>query len=380
MRWRIETGTAVVAVANGRIADPDAPVDLAFPLDDGELRAGLINCHDHLHRNHYPRLGRPPYMNAYEWGTDIHARHAHEIAAARALPRPDALLFGALKNLVGGATTVVHHDTWEPVFERGFPVRVPHFRALHSLRFDAVRVAAVARERHAAPMAIHLAEGVTHDDAGEVRTLEWMGLLDERLIAVHCVGVDPDGIRRMRRARAAMVWCPSSNLFLFGRTAPPALLDAVHVLLGTDSLLTGVGTLLDEIAAARRTGLLDDARLTAAVGTTAARVLRLPPPELAIGTPADLLLLRRPLLDAAPPDVALVVVDGEPRLGDEAFLPLFEAAGVRLQRITLHGRPRLVTAPLADVAARVLDRFPHAAAVFEAAPGPLPPPSRCHSA
>lgn len=380
MRWRIETGTAAVAVANGRIAHPDTPADITFALDDGQLRAGLINAHDHLHRNHYPRLGAPPYENAYEWGTDIHARHSPGIAAARALPRRDALLFGALKNLLGGVTTVVHHDAREPDFEREFPVRVPRLRSLHSIRFDAVRVAGAARERDAAPLAIHLAEGITDADAGEVRVLDEMGLLDARLVAVHCVGVNRDGIERMRRARAAVAWCPSSNLFLFGRTAPAALLDGVPVLLGTDSLLTGAGTLLDEIAIARRTGLLDDERLAAAVGRTAARVLRLPVPDLAIGAPADLVLLRRPLLEAAPRDVALVVVGGQPRLGDVPFLPLFEAAGIPVQRLaTGDGPPRLVAAPLADVAARVLDAFPHAARALGSEvpagpPAPFPGP------
>src|SRR5690606_5863625 len=140
--------------------------------------------------------------------------------------------------------------------------------------------------------------------AAEVRVLDDHGLLDGRLLAVHVVGADADGIRRLRAAGAGVVWCPTSNAFLFGRTAPPALLAAgADVLLGSDSLLTGDGTLLDELRAARALGLLDDARLAAAVGETAARRLGLAPPSLAAGAPADLVALRRPLLDADLADV-----------------------------------------------------------------------------
>src|SRR5690606_40082575 len=107
---------------------------------------------------------------------------------------------------------------------------------------------------------------------------------------------DDDGVRRLRAAGAAVVWCPTSNAFLYGRTAPPELLaEGVDVLLGSDSLLTGDGTLLDELRAARALGLLDDARLAAAVGETAARRLGLAPPPLAPGPAADLVAPRPPL-------------------------------------------------------------------------------------
>src|SRR5690242_6983296 len=36
------------------------------------LYPGLINAHDHLEMNLYPRLGKPPYRNYTEWGNDIY--------------------------------------------------------------------------------------------------------------------------------------------------------------------------------------------------------------------------------------------------------------------------------------------------------------------
>ena len=369
MRYRLvdADGTACV-VADGRIADADAPCEFTLELQGARLRPGLINAHDHLHRNHYPRLGAPPYPDAYAWGRDLHDRWARDIARCRALDRSSALLFGALKTLLGGATTVVHHDRWEPAFDGGFPVRVMRTRIAHSLRFepDLARAAKGEPALRGRPLCIHLAEGINAEAADEVRELEERGLLDDRLLAVHVVGADDDGVRRLRAAGAAVVWCPTSNAFLFGRTAPRALLaEGMAVLLGSDSLLTGDGTLLDELRAARALGLLDDARLAAAVGETAARRLGLAPPALAPGAAADLVALRRPLLDASAADVDLVIVGGMPRLADERYAELLERCGVASEVLRVGDTTKRVAAPLASIAQRVFELAPECARIVE---------------
>ena len=366
MRYRIEVAGVAIGVDGDRLSAPDGAVDETLSIAAGHLRPGLINAHDHLHRNHYPRLGAPPYDDAYAWGRDLHTRWIADIARARTLPRRDALLFGAFKNLLGGATTVVHHDAWEPSFDHEFPVRVPRLHSLHSLGFDraAVRSAAAAAFRH--PFAIHLAEGVNAASAEEVRELDALGLLDERLLAVHGVAIDDDGARRMRAAGAALVWCPTSNDFLFGRTCTRAVLDGVDVLLGTDALLTGAGTLLDELRAARAHALMSDARLDAAVGATAARRLGLPEHALARGLPADLVVLRRPLLDAAVSDVALVIVAGLPRYGDEAFEPFFRACGVGVEHVEVLGTSKVVAQPLGSIVQRVNEDWPECGRILAA--------------
>jgi hypothetical protein len=369
MRYRIEANGIAIGIERDRLVPPDGRFDETLVVAGAELRPGLINAHDHLHRNHYPRLGAPPYQDAYAWGRDLHARWAPEIERARALPRRDALLFGAFKNLLGGATTVVHHDAWEPDFERDFPVRVARVRTLHSPGFDGAAVATAAENPPAAPWMIHLAEGTNDAAADEIRELDRLGLLDRHLLAVHVVGADDDGVRRLRAARAALVWCPTSNHFLFGGTCTPALLDAVDVLLGTDALLTGDGTLLDELRAARALGVVSDARLEAAVGATAARRLGLGERSLAPGAPADLVLLRRPLLDAGAADVALVIVDGRPRFGDVEFAPLFRACGVAVDAVDAGEVHRIVTQPLAMVAARVVEDWPDCGRLLALAAG-----------
>ena len=318
MRLLIETREASLGIDDGLIVPPTGRFDVTLRVRDGTLHPGLINAHDHLHRNHYGRLGHPPYEDAYEWGRDIHHRCGEAIARGRAMPRREALLRGAWKNLRAGVTTVVHHDPWESAFDDDFPLRVARIESAHSLGF-ATSLPAVPS---GGPFAIHLAEGVSVAAADEVRELDARGLLTSDLLAVHAVGVDARGIQRLRGVGAAIVWCPSSNRFLFRRTAPAELLaPGVDVLLGSDSLLTADGSLLRELHIARTLGVLSHARLSDAVGATAARRLGIETPSLEIGARADVIVLRRPLLDATEADVTVVIANGVLRVLDPELVP-----------------------------------------------------------
>jgi cytosine/adenosine deaminase-related metal-dependent hydrolase len=340
MRLLIEARDGAVGVEGGLIVPVEGRFDVVVRVPDGELRPGLINAHDHLHRNHYGRLGTPPYANAYDWGRDIHRRFGRLIDEARAVPRRRALEIGAWKNLFAGVTTVVHHDAWEPEFERAFPIRVARLRCAHSLEFERD---ATAWQPGSGPFAVHVAEGTDAAAANEVRELDRRGLLTSLLLAVHVVGADADGIARLRAAGSAVVWCPTSNLFLLGATAPRDLLTAgMDVLLGSDSMLSGAGTLLDELRCARAIGLVSDERLTAAVGHVAARRLGLREPSLDLGAPADVMVVRRPLLTATVADVALVVVGGLPRVVDPELTPSLGPLCAKGAEMTLHGVTRWV--------------------------------------
>ncbi len=311
MRLRINAENRSVDVSGGRIVAAGGDVDLMLDLPGAEVRPGLINAHDHLHRNHYGRLGRPPYRNAPQWAADIQERYRGRIAAGRQRPRREALEIGAWKNLFAGVTSVVHHDTWEPAFEQGFPLRVLKLPSANSVSMSSDLEAL----RGDGPFCLHVAEGIDQTAADEVQRLAALGLLNDRLIAVHGLGMDAAGTAAFRASGASLVWCPSSNLFLFGRTAGETLLgEGVDVLLGSDSRLTGEGDLLDELRCARSLGLISDARLEDAVGATAARRLGAPAPSLEPGAPADLVVFTRPLLEARAEDVALVLVGGVARV------------------------------------------------------------------
>ena len=350
MRFRLEAGNATLDVDGGRLSAPAGEAALTLDLGDATLMPGLVNAHDHLHRNHLPRIGEPPYTSAAVWGADLHARFADDLARRHMLPKRDALLFGAFKNILGGVTSVVHHDRWEPDFDTGFPINVVNVSAI-----DGLHALGDAAEGKAPPAAghwtMHLAEGTSTSSAEEIDEAFSLGLLSRRLLAVHLVAADPSGIARLVAADCAAVWCPTSNFFLYGATAPRALFDAgLDVLLGTDALVSGAGTLLHEIRAARALDFLPDARLVSAVTDIAAHRLGLPRPSLDAGAPADVVALSAPLLEALPRDVALVVVGGRPVLADERHARLFEAAGVPSLSLTVGGVPKRVAAPLASAA------------------------------
>ncbi|HEU4962042.1 MAG TPA: amidohydrolase family protein [Sphingomonas sp.] len=329
MRLLIAARNRTVGLDGGRVVAPEGRFDTTLSFPDAEVRPGLINAHDHLHRNHYGRLGVPPYRSAYAWAHDIQARYAAHIAERRAVPRREALFAGAWKNLFAGVTSVVHHDAWEADFEAGFPLRVVRVQSADSLGMTP----AVAPPPRGLPFCLHLAEGIDPAAAAEVGSAAGRGLLGPDLIAVHGVGMDQAGIARFRASGAALVWCPTSNLFLFGRTAPAALLaSGLDVLLGSDSRLTGAGDLLDELRHAQALGLIDDQRLEAAVGTVAARRLGFASPSLEPGARADLVVLARPLLVASARDVLLVVAGGIPRVASLDLAPV-------LNRIAPGGAP-----------------------------------------
>jgi cytosine/adenosine deaminase-related metal-dependent hydrolase len=330
MRLLIQARNRSVAVEDGRIVRQDGGFDLVLSFPEAEVAPGLINAHDHLHRNHYGRLGRPPYANAYAWADDIQARDGERIAEGRARDRRQALLDGAWKNLFCGVTTVVHHDSWEPDFDDRFPLKVARVASADSLGMDPD----LDGLADGGPWCLHLAEGADSRAAGEVDELADRGLLGPDLIAVHGVGMDEDAIARFRASGAALVWCPTSNRFLFGRTASESLLaEGTDILLGSDSRLTADGDLLDEIRCARSLGGLDDRRLAGAVGAVAARRFGLPDPSLEPGSPADLIVVAKPLLDACAEDVQLVLVDGAPRVAApalaEALNPFVRGAEIK---------------------------------------------------
>jgi cytosine/adenosine deaminase-related metal-dependent hydrolase len=331
MRILIRTPDRDVAIDGGTLVETSGDFHVRLDFAQGHIRPGLINAHDHLHRNHYGRLGDPPYPDAYAWARDIQLRHAALIAERRAFPRREALLAGAWKNLFAGVTTIVHHDRWEADFDRDFPGRVARVASMDSLGM----VPEFALPAAAARFCLHVAEGVSAVATGELDQLDRMGLLSHRLIAVHGVGIEGEAVARFRASGAALVWCPTSNLFLLGRTASRELLeDGLDVLLGSDSLLTGDGDLLDELQCARRLGFLSDTRLADAVGVTAARRLGLPVPSLDPGAPADIVVLTRPLLEARAEDVVLVMVGGIPRAARLDLVPALGAlaAAGRIRR------------------------------------------------
>jgi cytosine/adenosine deaminase-related metal-dependent hydrolase len=317
-------------------------------LDGHLILPGLINCHDHLEFNLFPRLGRGPYPNAAAWAEDIYHPNCSPLKEHLAVPKPVRLAWGGLKNLLSGVTTVAHHNPYDAeVFENGFPVRVVRrFGWAHSLRFSSDLVSRYCATSKRWPFLIHAAEGTDRTAAAEIQELERAGVLSSRTVLIHGVGIDCDSLQLLMRRRVSLVWCPSSNLFMLSQTLRPEVLHSpIPIGLGTDSALTAHGDLACELKVARNVSGLADADIYAMVTTQAARILHLNRGEGEIreGGVADLLALpdagqnpAQALQDCTP---ALVILGGRIQLVSEQLASKIHPVFTRnLQRIELAGR------------------------------------------
>ncbi len=312
-------GDRIVAGSGGQRID----------LRGARLLPGLINAHDHLQLNGaLPRLKfrDEGYRNAGEWIADITPRLSKDavLLAHRAQPRAQRLLAGGLKNLLSGVTTVLHHDPRDPVLdEADFPVDVPELGGWsHSLALDGEEQVRASRQTTPAgqPWIIHAAEGTDNAAALEFDRLEALGCMAPGTLLVHGLGLSAAQQRRLVDAGAGVVWCPASNLHLFGCTLDAGwLFDQGRLVLGSDSRISGSRDLLAELALVRELTGWSDECLEAWVTEGAARMLGLTDRgRLQPGLRADLIALPAglPLSRATRADLRLVVVAGRPLYAD----------------------------------------------------------------
>jgi imidazolonepropionase-like amidohydrolase/SAM-dependent methyltransferase len=323
---------------------------LAFP--------GLINSHDHLEFDCYEQLDGGPYRDYLEWGSAIHRRHAATIAAVEAVPRALRVRAGIAKNLLCGVTSVAHHG--QAVESAGQPIHViGGTRAIHSPRLGRLRPMLLPDRR---AVVAHIGEGVDAETEREIDTFIRWNVWRKRLIGVHAIKMRDDQAERF----AAVVWCPVSNDFLFGHTAPIARLkERTTVLFGTDSTLTASWSIWDHLRRARQSGALTDDELIASVTTKAARLWNLPNRgRIAPGAVADIVIARKrrddqrdAFFEIKPEDILLVVSRGTVVLLDPSLgaLPGIKA---RLFPVDVNGVEKLAAEDYSRLAKRLRSFLP----------------------
>src|SRR5262245_36663341 len=170
------TALTTLRIAGGRVLDVGEPIiagDRAVDLAGAFVYPGLINAHDHLELNNFPRLKwHDRHANARDWIAGFTPRFKTDPRLIEPLKAPlaDRLFLGGMKNLLSGVTTVCHHNPLFRVLRRGpqsllrgqrFPVRVvQHYGWSHSLLVDGDAKVAIACQRtpRAWPWIIHAAE------------------------------------------------------------------------------------------------------------------------------------------------------------------------------------------------------------------------------
>jgi cytosine/adenosine deaminase-related metal-dependent hydrolase/ubiquinone/menaquinone biosynthesis C-methylase UbiE len=358
-----ESMSADIVIGSGRISQLASAVyssraDEVLDLSGYLLLPGLINAHDHLEFALFPRLGRGRYANATEWAREIQAASAQLIQQHRKIARNTRLWWGGLRNLLAGVTTVCHHNPYEAAtFTESFPVRVVHsFGWAHSLAFDDVAM------RHAEcgsddPFILHAGEGVDASSASELEHLCALGVLDSRCVVVHGLALTEDDIELLNESGASVIWCPSSNRFLFGRTIDaPRLRKLNRLALGTDSALTAAGGLVEELREASICSDLSAQELYDLVTSSPASLLRLRNGEgrIAIGGVADFVAVRdscstgaEALSSLSAENISLVISRGRVVLASSAMLDrLSPEAKAGLRPLEIEGLVRWVRAPL----------------------------------
>jgi cytosine/adenosine deaminase-related metal-dependent hydrolase len=292
--------TLVIDTRRGKILPPEDAPRAQKRIDASGLAIypGLINAHDHLELNHFPRTRwRGQYGNASQWAEDMRPHLDEEpYLSLRNIPLADRCWHGGLKNLLSGVTTVAHHNPlYRPLKARDFPVRVlRRYTWAHSMYLETPEAIQKAY-RHARnrPFMIHLAEGTDATANDELQQLDRLGCLSERTVLIHGVGLSGKNIKLAIGKSRGLVWCPSTNYFLLGATAHVQdWFTAKKLALGSDSRVTADGNLLDEMRAAAGTGQLDAKSLFELVTRNAAKMLGLSDcGEIRPGKRADLLAM-----------------------------------------------------------------------------------------
>ncbi len=341
LRWQNENqkhegdirsrGGVISEISSGLIPNKREKV-LAF--DNHFIYPGLINGHDHLEMNLYPRMpasqasrDKPPYGNYTEWGNDIYKPGESPIKEVEKVSLADRLLWGGIKNLISGATTVVHHNPWKRILSsENFPVKVlKEYAWAHSLAFGKDILKSFPKKADV-PFVIHAAEGIDELAFTEIAQLNALGLLQNNTVLIHAVALAEHDINSIVKSGASIVSCPASNFFLFNRTIDiKKLTPIIKIALGSDSTLTGSPTLLSEMQFAFQAGLASPEEIFNLVTVTPAKIFNLPAPRVTLGSAADLFILPtghenyfENLVHSTSPQIELVIVQGEPRFGGES--------------------------------------------------------------
>nr|WP_281376731.1 methyltransferase domain-containing protein [Edaphobacter lichenicola] len=326
------------------------------------LLPGLINAHDHLEFSLFPNLGTGPYLNSIEWAREIHRTYASVIACHRKVPKPTRLVWGAIRNLLCGVTTVCHHNPLSrELVAADFPVRVlSRFGWAHSITMDPNLLHNFDHTPPHLPFLLHAAEGLDAKSAQEIFDLDRLAVLDERTVLVHGLALNKKAVSLINQRRSALVVCPTSNQFLFSSAPSATLIKSLNaVVLGSDSPLTSAGDLLDEISFARREIGLDDQSLFEMVTTRSASVLRLRNGEgrLRPGSVADVIAVRDKGLTPAQTvsqltfdQIELVILGGRIQLASDAlYACLAKPLQAGLCPLLIEGHKRWLRAPIDEL-------------------------------
>ncbi len=320
-----------IDVVDGKINSVGRALDIGeggdiISFDNAIGFPGLVNSHDHLDFNLFPQLGDKLYNNYVEWGNHIHTYNKGTISKVLAIPNDLRVKWGLYKNLLNGVTTVVNHGPLLEVDNNLITV-FQQYHLLHSIQLEKYWKYLLNKPfKKKQPFVIHIGEGGDISCSNEIDNLQKWNLCKRDIVGVHGIAMKEHQAASFK----ALVWCPDSNFFLIGKTAPIMKLKSrTDILFGTDSTLSARWNLWDHLRLAKGLNIVTDNELYKMLTVTAAKVWNLPGcGKIESGYSADIVVAKqKPGLDGFgafyalnPEDILLVTHKGNIRLFDAGLL------------------------------------------------------------
>jgi 5-methylthioadenosine/S-adenosylhomocysteine deaminase len=351
----VDGGTIVAVTATGA-TPPQGFQDAPVIGTRGTIYPGLIDLHNHLSYDaltlwRVPRL----YTNRDQWGghPDYRKLISGPMTVLGKTPGyvEAVVRYVECKCLLGGVTTAqgvaLFSNQGITRYYRGV-VRNVEETGEDDLPDAATKISDVEAEdaekflerlQSSSCLLLHLSEG-TDARAREhflaLRLADGTWAITPSLAGIHCVALAPEDFGVLAENGGAMVWSPLSNLLLYGQTADvgAAKEAGVRIALGSDWSPSGSKSLLGELKVARivadEQGIgISDREILAMATREAAEILKWGGAlgSIEAGKRADLLVVYgrsadpyAGLLQAGETSIALVVIDGVPRVGNERLM------------------------------------------------------------
>ena len=298
---------------------------IVLDFENAIVFPGLINSHDHLDFNLFPRLGNKIYKNYVDWGHDIHSQNKTQINEVLEVPKNLRIQWGIYKNLINGVTTVVNHGEKIDVDDSLISI-FQDSHILHSARLEKNWKYKLIKPfvKHF-PYTMHMGEGTDSDASAEIDEVIKWNFWQRELIGVHGIAMNEKQAQNLK----ALIWCADSNFFLNGSTASiDKLKHKTKILFGTDSTVSADWNIWNQLKIARETKMASDAEIFNMLNTTAAEIWKLRnTAEIKENYKADLVIARaknstkalESFFEVQPEDILMVISKGKIKLFDSVL-------------------------------------------------------------
>lgn len=430
----IPNGTLLISgeKIGGVGADVDLPAGTSPIETDSFIYPGLIDLHNHLTWNLFPRWKPSPadwdpkqkFGARYDWqqipSTDTALETPHRILYEEGWGC-EMNRYGEVKAIAGGATSSIGGLEPEPCIE-GLARNLDYYSGIYRQGVlnaekvyyevfpfqmtvkDADGVRSGLSSGGLSAFIIHVAEGAAGNAsaAREYTMLVAQGFLRPGVSVVHGVALGAPQLQEMAAHGVGLVWSPRSNFELYGSTADvkDAKNAGVVIAIAPDWSPTGSSGMLEELKYAAAWNNRQHPKVFA--DEDFLKMATIYPAQLAglgdylgsltRGHLADLLLLKRKgsdpyaaILNATPMDVRLVVIGGRPVYGDrdlmEKLLPQRHLESVQIcgkddQKVLYLG-PEASLGPLSKTWKETTDRLSRALQQWKIKLADLAEPADC---